>query len=99
MLSTVVQVYPTRGFKVYVYFADGKIKLYDVGPLIDKGGVFDQISQVDDFIEKCTVLNGTLAWDLSGRFDPSACLDIDPETIYQDGLETEDPLSSSTPAD
>lgn len=99
MLSTVVQVYPTRDFKVSVYFADGMIKLYDVKPLIDKGGVFAQISNIDDFIKKCTVLNGTLAWDLSGRFDPTQCLDVDPDIIYQEGLSAKDPLDSSSSAD
>lgn len=92
MIRKVVQVHPVRDFKVYVYFDDGTIKLYEVQPLIAKGGIFQQISAEIDFMEKCTVLNGTLAWDLSGRFDPSQCIDIDPETIYKDGTDSKDPL-------
>lgn len=92
MLHTVVQVKPTSDFKVYVYFSDGKIKLYDMVPLIGKG-VFRQISNIDDFMEKCTVINGTLAWDIAGKLDPTKCLDIDPESIYTTGRDVADPLT------
>jgi hypothetical protein len=91
MLHTVIQVKPTKDFKVYVYFDDGKIKLFDMNPHLGKG-VFQQISDVDDFMEKCTVINHTLAWDIGGNFDPHKCLDIDPETIYSAGVEVADPL-------
>lgn len=92
MLQTVVQVKPTKDFKVYIYFDNGKIKLYDIAPLLNQG-VFKQISDVDVFLEKCTVMNNTLAWDIGGNFDESKCLDIDPETLYTDGLDVVDPLS------
>ena len=92
MLHTVIQVKPTQDFKVYVYFCDGKIKLYDVGSLLTQG-VFKQISDIKIFIDKCTVINHTLAWDLGGNFDPYNCLDIDPETVYKDGLDVADPLA------
>lgn len=92
MLKTVIQVKPRDDFKVYVYFDDGKIKLYDMKPLIEKGGVFQKISQTGEFMSQCTVMNGTLAWDISGRFDESNCIDIDPETIYSEGDEVSDPL-------
>jgi hypothetical protein len=91
MVPKVVQVKPTSDFKVFVYFDDGKIKLFDMNPFLNKG-VFQQISNATDFIDKCTVMNGALAWDLSGRFDPANCLDIDPVTIYRDGVSVEDPL-------
>jgi hypothetical protein len=91
MLHSVVQVNPTRDFKVYVYFSDGKIKLFDMNPFLGKG-VFKQISDIDTFIEKCTVINHTLAWDLGGGFDPKKCLDMDPETIYTTGVDVKDPL-------
>lgn len=94
MLHTVVQVKPTRDFKVYVYFDDGKIKLFDMRSLLGKG-VFKQISDVDAFLEKCTVLNHTLAWDVGGNFDENKCIDIDPETIYSIGVEVADPLSDN----
>jgi len=60
----VIQVIPTKDFKVYIYFIDGKIKLFDAKELIQRG-VFKQLQDVDIFINTCTVLNDTLAWDLS----------------------------------
>ena len=93
MLKTVVQVHPRDDFKVYVYFDDGKIKLYDVGPLIKNGGIFKKISQIDEFINKCTVMGGTLAWDISGSFNESNCIDIDSETIHLEGEDVSDPLT------
>jgi hypothetical protein len=92
MIHTVVQVKPTRDFKVNVYFDDGRIKLYDVPPLLDCG-VFKQISSINAFMEKCTIMGNTLAWDIGGNFDEANCLDIDPETIYTEGVEVADPLS------
>jgi hypothetical protein len=91
-LKTVIQVLPTKDFKVYVYFSDGRIKLYDVSHLITKV-VFQKISDIKDFMDKCTVMNGTLAWDVGGNFDIYSCIDIDPETIYINGQEVDDPLS------
>ncbi|MBS1960559.1 MAG: DUF2442 domain-containing protein [Bdellovibrionales bacterium] len=91
MLHSVIQVKPTLDFKVYVYFDDGKIKLYDMNPLIGQG-IFKQLSNVDDFMNKCTVINQTLAWDIAGGFNEHECIDIDPETIYQEGIDVADPL-------
>jgi hypothetical protein len=93
MFCTVVQVRPTCDFKVYVYFADGKIKLYDMISVVGKG-VFKPLASIDFFIDKCTVLNDTLAWDVTGTFDPSNCIDIAPETVYLDGIEVTDPLAT-----
>lgn len=92
MLHTVIQVKPTADFKVYVYFDDGKIKLFDMSHLLGMG-VFKQISDIDPFMMKCTVMNKTLAWDIGGNFDEYKCIDIDPETIYTDGIDVADPLT------
>lgn len=35
------------------------------------------------FKNTCTVMNGTLAWDISGKMDESDCIDIDPFTLYE----------------
>lgn len=37
-------------------------------------------------------MNGTLAWDVGGNFDIYNCIDIDPEAIYLNGQEVDDPL-------
>jgi hypothetical protein len=44
-------------------------------------------------MEKCTVMNHTLAWDLSGNYDPYLCIDIAPETIYELGITVQDPIT------
>jgi len=96
MLKKVIQVKPNSDFTVHIYFTDGKIKLYDMKPFLNKG-VFVQISDADNFLNKCTVMNGTLAWDLSGKFDPTNCIDIDPETVYLNGLDVAlDPLEQES---
>lgn len=95
-MKTVIQVIPRNDFKVYVFFNDGKIKLYDMSPLVGSG-VFKQISNIDVFKKTCTVLNHTLAWDLLGNRDEYSCLDIDPESIYMNGVDVEDPNALSAP--
>ncbi|MCB1160917.1 MAG: DUF2442 domain-containing protein [Leptospiraceae bacterium] len=92
MIPKIVQVFPTENHKVYLYFDDGKIKLYDISHLIDKG-VFCKLQDESFFFEKCTVMNNTLAWDVSGTFDPYNCIDLDPAVLYEESIEVEeDPL-------
>ncbi len=81
MFHRIVQVMPTNDFKVYLYFEDGKIKLFDASDLITKG-VFRKLQDISIFTDTCTVLNHTLAWDLTGKYDPTTCLDLDPEELY-----------------
>ncbi|MDD4346467.1 MAG: DUF2442 domain-containing protein [Desulfitobacteriaceae bacterium] len=91
MFHKVLQVVPTDDYKVYIYFDDGKIKLFDASELIKKG-VFQQLQGVELFKNSCTVLNDTLAWDLSGKFDPYNCLDLDPEELYNSCPEVKEPI-------
>lgn len=77
----VVQVVPYPDYTVDVYFSDGKIVCYDVGRLIDKG-VFRALKDRNVFLNRCGIMNDTLAWDVEGSGDPSRCIDIDPDTLY-----------------
>lgn len=81
MFPKVVQVIPMKDYSVYVYFEDGKIVCYDMTPMLEKE-VFVPLKNIDVFMDTCTVLNDTLAWDLSNNRDNTSCLDIDPETLY-----------------
>ncbi len=81
MIPQIVQVVPTEDYKVYVYFEDGKIVLYDVNNLLDKG-VFKRLRDLDFFMNRCMILNDTLAWDVAGNRDESECIDIAPDTLY-----------------
>ena len=81
MFYDIVQVVPYDDYTVYVYFEDGKIVCYDAKSLLDKP-VFAPLKDINVFMNTCTVLNGTLAWDISGDRDGSKCLDIDPNMLY-----------------
>ena len=82
MFHKVVQVIPTEDYKVYLYFEDGKIVCYDASNLLNKK-VFEPLKNIDIFMDACTVLNDTLAWDIKGDRDVTACLDIDPDVLYE----------------
>jgi hypothetical protein len=94
MTHRVIQAYPTPSYQVYVYFAEGVVKRYDVRHLVGKG-VFAPLSDVQWYLDHCTVLNGTLAWDPTGEYDPRRAIDIDPEVIYDEGETVEDPLAGT----
>lgn len=82
MFHKVVQVIPMKDYSVYVYFEDGKIVCYDMSQMIEKE-VFRPLKDIDIFIDTCTVLNDTLAWDIDKNRDNTTCLDIDPDTLYE----------------
>lgn len=77
----IVQVVPHEDFTVTVYFCDGKIVTYDAKPKLEQG-VFRRLKDRSFFIHNCKIMNDTLAWDLTGKNDPSECIDIDPEYLY-----------------
>ena len=90
-LPVVIKAVAGPDYTVYAYFSDGKIKRYDMKPLIEEGGVFTVLKDKAFFSERLTVLNDTVAWDVSGDFDPTKCIDIDPFTVYA-GQDVSDPL-------
>lgn len=79
---TVVQVVPMDHYHVHVYFDDGKIIDYDMSNQLE-GTVFGPLRDINVFKNTCTVMNGTLAWDLEGNRDTEKCIDIDPFTLYE----------------
>ncbi|WP_333649187.1 DUF2442 domain-containing protein [Lacrimispora sp.] len=78
----VVQVIPLDNYHVQVFFDDGKIVEYDAAKDL-QGGIFKQLQDIRIFKDSCTILNDTLAWDISGDRNPSECIDIDPFTLYE----------------
>lgn len=81
MFPKVVQVIPMSDYSVYVYFEDGKIIYYDMSQMIEKE-VFGCLREIEIFMNKCTVMNDTLTWYISGNWDNTTCLDTDPDTLY-----------------
>ena len=82
MFPKVVQVIPMKDYSVYVYFEDGKIVCYDMSQMIEKEA-FRPLRDIEVFIDTCTVMNDTLAWDIDKNWDNTTCLDIDPDTLYE----------------
>ena len=89
MFPEVVQVIPRKDYTVYVYFEDGKIVCYDMAQMIEKEvfrplkEVFKPLRDISVFIDTCTIMNDTLAWDIGGNRDACKCIDIDPDTLYE----------------
>jgi hypothetical protein len=77
----IVQVIPHEDYTVSVYFVDGKIVRYDVKPKLGRG-VFKALADIEVFMERCTIMNDTLAWDIDGTGDTASCIDIDPDMLY-----------------
>ena len=93
-MHQVVQAVPREDYTIYVYFADGAVKKFDVSHLVGRG-VFKALEDVDWYMDRCTVLNGTVAWDRAGRYDPRDCIDLDPDTLYAEATDVSDPLETS----
>ena len=68
---------------MYAYLLDGTVQKVDVLLLIQSGGVFEPLKNPVFFRDALTVLNDTVAWDLSGHHDPTDCIDLDPFTIAE----------------
>ena len=92
MIPQVVQVLAGGDFTVYVYFLDGAIRLLDAKPLLKHGGVFAPLCDKNTFRNSLTVMNGTVAWDLEGTRNVSACIDLDPCELYDSCPSVADPL-------
>ncbi len=74
----VIQAIAGKNYCVYAYFTDGSIKQYNAKWLVENGTLNDE-----SFVKSLTILNGTVAWDLSGEYDTTNCIDIDPFTVYK----------------
>lgn len=81
-MPEVIQVKPMDNYIVEILFQDGKIVNYDVKPLLEKE-VFKVLKDKNFYTTRCTVMNHTLAWDVSGNYDTASCIDIDPNVLYQ----------------
>lgn len=76
----IIQVVPRADYKVYVCYEDNTIRLFDAKNLLDK---YPVLNDIKFFINSCTIMNDTLAWDVSGKMDDSLCIDISPESIEE----------------
>ena len=93
MIHEICMVKPATGRKVDCYFTTGHVRRFDMSALLksDCGPVFKPLRDRKTFLETMTVINGTLAFDVAGNRNEYKCVDIDPETIFEEGT----PVKSS----
>ena len=91
-IASVLQAVPGDDFTVYAYFNDGSVRKADIKPLIARGGIFSALADETFFRERVTVINGAVAWDVTGTRDATRCIDLDPCAMYEHAPVTADPL-------
>ena len=94
LFPVVIQAVPGGDYTVYAYMLDGTVRKVSVKHLVEQGGVWEKLKNHDFFRNALTVMNDTVAWDLSGCFDSSECIDIDPFTIAECEV-VSDPLNAA----
>ena len=82
LMPEVQQAIAEKGYKVYAYMNDGLVHQFDMWPLILKGGIFEPLKDARVFKSTLTVMNETIAWDVSGNRNERRCIDIDPFEVY-----------------
>ena len=88
----VIQAVPRSDFHVYAYFSDGSVRLADIHPLVEAGGVFSVLQDPEFFQTRLTVINGAVAWDVTGDRNETKCIDLDPVKMYETSPIVKDPL-------
>lgn len=89
--ASIVQAIAGEDFTLFVYFSDGTVHKADIKPLIAKGGVFAALTDESFFKERLTVINGAVAWDVTGTRDETKCIDLDPAQMYESPI-VSDPI-------
>lgn len=90
----VLQVVPGDNYTVYAYFNDGTVRHYDASELVMRSGILAQLRDRKVFVDRLTVMNGTVAWDIAGNRDETKCIDIDPFAVYASPV-VKDPLEEA----
>ena len=90
----VLQVVPGDNYTVYAYFNDGTVRRYDASELVMRSGILTQLRDRKVFVDRLTVMNGTVAWDIAGNRDETKCIDIDPFVVYASPV-VKDPLEEA----
>ena len=94
-LASVVQAIPGEDYTVYAYFNDGSVRRADIKPITAKGGIFARLADERFFRDRLTVMNGAVAWDVTGTRDASQCIDLDPCAMHADSPIVADPLQTA----
>ena len=73
--------------KVDCYFTNGAVKRYDVAAAIGLGGVFAPLADQKVFEASMLVYDGVLCFDVAGKRDPYAMVDICADVIFAEGVD------------
>lgn len=92
LIPSIVQAVAGKNFIVYAYCNDGAVRQLEIKYLIEKGGIFQKLSDYNFFCERLTIMNDTIAWDVTGNRDETACIDLDPFFIFKTAKIVDDPL-------
>ena len=93
MIHDICMVKPAVVRKVDCYFTTGHVKRFDIAHLLkpDCAPVFRPLRNRKTFLSAMMVMNGTLAFDVAGGRNDRKCVDIDPETIFEEGVTVTSP--------
>lgn len=85
-----VQAVPQRDFTLLLTYDGGEKRVYDMKPVLEKGGVFSRFSNYDDFKRVYVDDSGSLAWDIDPTIDSSKVwsnkVDLSPDGVYVDSI-------------
>ncbi|MEG0687995.1 MAG: DUF2442 domain-containing protein [Lachnospiraceae bacterium] len=87
----IFQAVAGENYTVYAYMNDGAIRLVNVLPFIEKGGVFEPLKDKNVFKSALTIIGNNVAWDLDGTRDEYKCIDIDPFYIFESPIVQDNP--------
>jgi len=71
------KVLPESEFRLRLTFSNGEVRVYDVRPLLEQGGVFNELKDESAF-RSVHPWHGTVQW-AGGQ-------DICPDTLYEDSI-------------
>ena len=75
-MHKVIDVQPQNDYQIVLNFEDGKKKIFDVKPYLDKG-IFQELKD-KDYFSKVSVFLNSITWP-NGQ-------DFDPDHLYIDGI-------------
>lgn len=91
---TIKTIKPNDDYSLLITFDNGEQKLFDVAPLIEKGGIFTHIQQIEIFRRVYLDNFGCHAWDINPNINGKNILenkiDIAADRCYIEGIPVKD---------
>ncbi len=86
----IVTVSPNDDFTLTIGFDNGEKRLYDVGPLLKKGTVFEPFADIENFKRVYIDKQHCIAWDINPEIDSGTVwsnkVDLCPDSCYIDSI-------------